>query len=106
MSQKSFLRPAVNARIWPVLNLAFKSRNSIWVFLNSTYASIPQEFREIPYLKKFKCKKQDRVFPPDAATVNSVPPPSASAPLTETVSAPRGEQLAGCGSVDGVQGGV
>ncbi|KAK4825125.1 hypothetical protein QYF61_024016 [Mycteria americana] len=54
---------------------------------------IPKEFREIPYLKKFKCKKQDRVFPPDAATVNSVPPPSASAPLTETVSAPRDKPL-------------
>ncbi|NWW02510.1 PARP1 polymerase, partial [Oreocharis arfaki] len=54
---------------------------------------IPKEFREIPYLKKFKCKKQDRVFPPDAATVNSAPPPSASAPLSETVSAPRDKPL-------------
>ncbi|PKU41006.1 poly [Limosa lapponica baueri] len=54
---------------------------------------IPKEFREIPYLKKFKCKKQDRVFPPDAAAVNSVPPPSASAPLAETVSTPRDKPL-------------
>lgn len=31
------------------------------------------------------------MFPPDAAAVNSAPPPSASAPLSETVSAPRGK---------------
>ncbi|NWW89275.1 PARP1 polymerase, partial [Rhynochetos jubatus] len=54
---------------------------------------IPKEFREIPYLKKFKCKKQDRVFPPDAAAGNSVPPPSASAPVTETMSTPRDKPL-------------
>lgn len=64
------------------------------------FASIPQEFREIPYLKKFKCKKQDRVFPPDAATVNSAPPPSASAPLSEAVSAPRGKCLPERGLVE------
>ncbi|XP_040407174.1 poly [ADP-ribose] polymerase 1 [Cygnus olor] len=55
---------------------------------------IPKEFREIPYLKKFKCKKQDRIFPPEAATVNSALPPHASAPLTETVSAPQDKPLA------------
>uniref|UniRef100_A0A8C3Q0T4 Poly [ADP-ribose] polymerase n=1 Tax=Chrysolophus pictus TaxID=9089 RepID=A0A8C3Q0T4_CHRPC len=54
---------------------------------------IPKEFREIPYLKKFKCKKQDRIFPPEAAAVNSAPPPSASAPLTETVSTPQDKPL-------------
>uniref|UniRef100_A0A8C9LGS4 Poly [ADP-ribose] polymerase n=1 Tax=Pavo cristatus TaxID=9049 RepID=A0A8C9LGS4_PAVCR len=54
---------------------------------------IPKEFREIPYLKKFKCKKQDRIFPPEAATVNSALPPSASAPMTETVSAPQGQWI-------------
>lgn len=64
--------------------------------MKSVYASIPQEFREIPYLKKFKCKKQDRIFPPEAATVNSALPPHASAPLTETVSAPQGKWSSGC----------
>lgn len=38
------------------------------------------------------------MFPPDAAPVNSAPPPSASAPLSETVSAPRGKCLDWCNS--------
>ncbi|XP_059573331.1 poly [ADP-ribose] polymerase 1 [Alligator mississippiensis] len=54
---------------------------------------IPKEFREIPYLKKFKCKKQDRVFPQEAAAVNTVLPSAASAPLTEEASAPTDKPL-------------
>ncbi|KAG8443845.1 hypothetical protein GDO86_009147 [Hymenochirus boettgeri] len=35
---------------------------------------IPKEFHEIPYLKKFKFKKQDRAFPPMAAPTPVNPP--------------------------------
>ncbi|KAG6929434.1 poly(ADP-ribose) polymerase 1 [Chelydra serpentina] len=54
---------------------------------------IPKEFREISYLKKFKCKKQDRAFPPEAVAVNSVLPAAASAPLTEKASVPADKPL-------------
>uniref|UniRef100_A0A8D0GPP2 Poly [ADP-ribose] polymerase n=1 Tax=Sphenodon punctatus TaxID=8508 RepID=A0A8D0GPP2_SPHPU len=54
---------------------------------------IPKEFREITYLKKFKCKKQDRAFPPEPASVNAAPPPAASAPVTENSSAPGDKPL-------------
>ncbi|XP_020837799.1 poly [ADP-ribose] polymerase 1 isoform X1 [Phascolarctos cinereus] len=40
---------------------------------------IPKEFREISYLRKFKCKKQDRVFPPEANAPASKPLPSSVA---------------------------
>uniref|UniRef100_A0A8C7GSF7 Poly [ADP-ribose] polymerase n=1 Tax=Oncorhynchus kisutch TaxID=8019 RepID=A0A8C7GSF7_ONCKI len=45
---------------------------------------IPKEFHELPFLKKFKFKRQDRVFPKVA------PPPasSASAPVPSASSAP------------------
>lgn len=46
----------------------------------------PKEFHEVPFLKKFKFKRQDRVFP----KVAPVPPPSSSAatPLPSASSAP------------------
>ncbi|KAM8946664.1 poly [ADP-ribose] polymerase 1 [Pelodytes ibericus] len=44
---------------------------------------IPKEFHEVPYLKKFKFKRQDRAFPPSAA------PTPVSAPVsTKTAPAP------------------
>ncbi|KAM9552071.1 poly [ADP-ribose] polymerase 1 isoform 1-T1 [Salvelinus alpinus] len=47
---------------------------------------IPKEFHELPFLKKFKFKRQDRVFP----KVSAAPPPasSASAPVPSASSAP------------------
>ncbi|XP_067420946.1 poly [ADP-ribose] polymerase 1 isoform X2 [Emydura macquarii macquarii] len=55
---------------------------------------IPKEFREISYLKKFKCKKQDRAFPPEAAVaVNAALPAAASTPLTEKASVPTDKPL-------------
>ncbi|XP_056671999.1 poly [ADP-ribose] polymerase 1 isoform X2 [Monodelphis domestica] len=49
---------------------------------------IPKEFREISYLKKFKCKKQDRAFPPEANAPPSKPlPSSVAAPPTVNSSA-------------------
>uniref|UniRef100_A0A7J7RUZ9 Poly [ADP-ribose] polymerase 1 n=1 Tax=Myotis myotis TaxID=51298 RepID=A0A7J7RUZ9_MYOMY len=55
----------------------------------------PKEFREIPYLKKLKVKKQDRIFPPEtSAPVAAAPPPStASAPTTVNSSAPPDKPL-------------
>ncbi|XP_036133329.1 poly [ADP-ribose] polymerase 1 isoform X2 [Molossus molossus] len=55
----------------------------------------PKEFREIPYLKKLKVKKQDRIFPPEtSAPVVAAPPPStASAPATVNSSAPPDKPL-------------
>ncbi|EPQ16369.1 Poly [ADP-ribose] polymerase 1 [Myotis brandtii] len=55
----------------------------------------PKEFREIPYLKKLKVKKQDRLFPPEtSAPVAAAPPPStASAPTTVNSSAPPDKPL-------------
>ncbi|XP_074845976.1 poly [ADP-ribose] polymerase 1 [Carettochelys insculpta] len=55
--------------------------------------TIPKEFREISYLKKFKCKKQDRAFPPGALAVNTAPPAAASAPVAEKASVPAGKPL-------------
>ncbi|XP_074078925.1 poly [ADP-ribose] polymerase 1 isoform X2 [Macrotis lagotis] len=55
---------------------------------------IPKEFREISYLKKFKCKKQDRVFPPEANAPPSKPLPSSVAtPPTVNCSAPSDKPL-------------
>uniref|UniRef100_A0A4W5NIM2 Poly [ADP-ribose] polymerase n=1 Tax=Hucho hucho TaxID=62062 RepID=A0A4W5NIM2_9TELE len=47
---------------------------------------IPKEFHELPFLKKFKFKRQDRVFP----KVAPAPPPasSAAAPVPSASSAP------------------
>uniref|UniRef100_A0A8C8R4N6 Poly [ADP-ribose] polymerase n=1 Tax=Pelusios castaneus TaxID=367368 RepID=A0A8C8R4N6_9SAUR len=53
---------------------------------------IPKEFREISYLKKFKCKKQDRAFPPEAVAMNAMPP-AASAPLPEKTAVPADKPL-------------
>uniref|UniRef100_UPI00109F0920 LOW QUALITY PROTEIN: poly [ADP-ribose] polymerase 1 n=1 Tax=Podarcis muralis TaxID=64176 RepID=UPI00109F0920 len=54
---------------------------------------IPKEFREIAYLKKFKFKKQDRAFPPEAASENSALPPAVSTHITENSAAPAGKPL-------------
>ncbi|XP_054569063.1 poly [ADP-ribose] polymerase 1 [Eptesicus fuscus] len=56
---------------------------------------IPKEFREIPYLKKLKVKKQDRIFPPEtsAPVAAAPPPPTASAPTTTNSSAPPDKPL-------------
>ncbi|MEE6473717.1 hypothetical protein FKM82_010148 [Ascaphus truei] len=44
----------------------------------------PKEFHEIPYLKKFKFKRQDRAFPPCAAPAPATAPASAKpAPVVE-----------------------
>uniref|UniRef100_A0A2K6QZB1 Poly [ADP-ribose] polymerase n=1 Tax=Rhinopithecus roxellana TaxID=61622 RepID=A0A2K6QZB1_RHIRO len=50
----------------------------------------PKEFREISYLKKFKVKKQDCIFPTETSVpVAAVPPPStASKPAAMNTSAP------------------
>ncbi|XP_061481007.1 poly [ADP-ribose] polymerase 1 [Rhineura floridana] len=53
----------------------------------------PKEFREIAYLKKFKFKRRDRVFPPDAVCTNSAPPPAVSALVTENSAAPADKPL-------------
>ncbi|KAG8123340.1 putative Poly [ADP-ribose] polymerase protein [Naja naja] len=55
--------------------------------------TIPKEFREIPYLKKFKYKKQDRAFSPEAVSTNSVPPSEVSDPITENLAAPADKPL-------------
>uniref|UniRef100_A0A3B4A191 Poly [ADP-ribose] polymerase n=1 Tax=Periophthalmus magnuspinnatus TaxID=409849 RepID=A0A3B4A191_9GOBI len=55
---------------------------------------IPKEFHEVPFLKKFKFKKQDRVFPKEAPTpppaiVKAEPKASASsAPMEAMLEAP------------------
>ncbi len=41
---------------------------------------LPQEFSEIPFLKKFKFQRQDRVFPKDARP--AAPNPSSAAAVT------------------------
>ncbi|XP_068088920.1 poly [ADP-ribose] polymerase 1 isoform X2 [Hyperolius riggenbachi] len=52
----------------------------------------PKQFHEIPYLKKFKFKRQDRAFPPIAApTPVSAPPATIPAVKQETV--PEGKPL-------------
>ncbi|XP_041951051.1 poly [ADP-ribose] polymerase 1 isoform X1 [Alosa sapidissima] len=40
----------------------------------------PKEFHEVPFLKKFKFKRQDRVYPKDAPPAPSAPTASAGAP--------------------------
>ncbi|XP_013925201.1 PREDICTED: poly [ADP-ribose] polymerase 1 [Thamnophis sirtalis] len=54
---------------------------------------IPKKLREIPYLKKFKFKKQDRAFLPEAASTNSVPPSAGSDPITGNSAAPADKPL-------------
>uniref|UniRef100_G1KFB0 Poly [ADP-ribose] polymerase n=1 Tax=Anolis carolinensis TaxID=28377 RepID=G1KFB0_ANOCA len=55
---------------------------------------IPKAFREITYLKKFKFKKQERVFPPEAACTNPVPPPAVSStPVIENSTTPADKPL-------------
>lgn len=54
---------------------------------------IPKEFREITYLKKFKFKRQDRAFPPEAASANSVPHTEVSVPVTEKSAVPTDKPL-------------
>lgn len=60
---------------------------------------IPKEFHEVPFLKKFKFKKQDRVFPKEAPTptvVKSEPLASASsAPVEQMTEAPADKPLTG-----------
>ncbi|XP_053163184.1 poly [ADP-ribose] polymerase 1 [Hemicordylus capensis] len=58
-------------------------------------SKVSKEFREITYLKKFKFKKQDRAFPPEAASANSVPPLEVSVPVTENTAAPADKPLSG-----------
>ncbi|XP_044292076.1 poly [ADP-ribose] polymerase 1 [Varanus komodoensis] len=53
----------------------------------------PKAFREITYLKKFKFKRQDRAFPPEAVSTNSAPPPTVSAPIMENAEAPADQPL-------------
>ncbi|XP_048363626.1 poly [ADP-ribose] polymerase 1 [Sphaerodactylus townsendi] len=55
--------------------------------------TIPKEFREITYLKKFKFKRQDRIFAPEAASSNSAPAPTVCAPVTENSAAPADKPL-------------
>ncbi|XP_012586323.1 PREDICTED: poly [ADP-ribose] polymerase 1 [Condylura cristata] len=52
----------------------------------------PKEFREVPYFKKWKVKKQDRLFPPETSVpAAAVPPPSAApAPAAVKAAAPPG----------------
>lgn len=71
------------------------------LFLNFfPHPSAQQEFREIPYLKKFKFKKQDRAFLPEAASTNSVPPSAGSDPITGNSAAPAGILTGGhCGKL-------
>ncbi|XP_076873886.1 poly [ADP-ribose] polymerase 1 isoform X2 [Brachyhypopomus gauderio] len=47
----------------------------------------PKEFHEIPFLKKFKFKRQDRVFPKDAPAPTAALAPSEAASATATASA-------------------
>ncbi|XP_038617296.1 poly [ADP-ribose] polymerase 1 [Tachyglossus aculeatus] len=55
---------------------------------------IPKEFKEIPYLKKFKCKKQDRAFTPEASAPVTVPLPSTTpAPPTLNSAVPADKPL-------------
>ncbi|CAL8393165.1 unnamed protein product [Arctogadus glacialis] len=58
---------------------------------------IPKEFHEVPFLKKFKCKKQDRIFPkvePNATLVVATAASSGSTkPFPEA--APAGKPLTG-----------
>lgn len=69
--------------------------------------SIPlQEFHELPFLKKFKFKRQDRVFPkvaPPPASTASAPVPSASSdpsiPLPEGAPAGKQKPVGECGVV-------
>ncbi|XP_033846745.1 poly [ADP-ribose] polymerase 1 isoform X1 [Periophthalmus magnuspinnatus] len=62
---------------------------------------IPKEFHEVPFLKKFKFKKQDRVFPKEAPTpppaiVKAEPKASASsAPMEAMLEAPPDKPLTG-----------
>ncbi|KAE8600352.1 hypothetical protein XENTR_v10013202 [Xenopus tropicalis] len=53
----------------------------------------PKEFHEVPYLKKFKFKRQDRAFPPCAAPTPISPPaaPKPAPTVEETV--PEGKPL-------------
>ncbi|KAH0622650.1 hypothetical protein JD844_025138 [Phrynosoma platyrhinos] len=54
---------------------------------------IPKAFREITYLKKFKFKRQDRAFPPEAVSTNSAPPPTVSTLIVENSTAPADKPL-------------
>lgn len=55
----------------------------------------PKEFREISYLKKFKVKKQDRIFPPESSAPAPLAPPASvtSAPTAVNSSAPADKPL-------------
>lgn len=61
---------------------------------------LPQEFSEIPFLKKFKFQRQDRVFPKDAppaapssaaATVTSAAPSASTAASNNLSEVPAGQ---------------
>ncbi|XP_072266041.1 poly [ADP-ribose] polymerase 1 [Pyxicephalus adspersus] len=53
---------------------------------------IPKEFHEIPYLKKFKFKRQDRAFPP-AVSPTSVTAPVPAKPVVKVEAVPEGKPL-------------
>ncbi|CAI9570907.1 unnamed protein product [Staurois parvus] len=53
---------------------------------------IPKEFHEVPYLKKFKFKRQDRAFPPSVAPTAVAAPVSAK-PVVKAEAVPEGKPL-------------
>ncbi|XP_063300132.1 poly [ADP-ribose] polymerase 1 [Pelobates fuscus] len=54
---------------------------------------IPKEFHEVPYLKKFKSKRQDRAFPPPVAPIPASAPVSAKSEPAPIEIAPAGKPL-------------
>ncbi|KAM5163073.1 poly [ADP-ribose] polymerase 1 [Mantella aurantiaca] len=53
---------------------------------------IPKEFHEVPYLKKFKVKRQDRAFPP-AVAPTPVSAPISAKPVVKAEAVPEGKPL-------------
>lgn len=52
----------------------------------------PKEFHEVPYLKKFKFKRQDRAFPPSVAPT-PVSAPAPAKPVVKEEAVPEGKPL-------------
>lgn len=57
-------------------------------------ALLIQEFHEVPYLKKFKFKRQDRAFPPSVAPT-PVSAPAPAKPVVKEEAVPEGKQSTG-----------